>query len=60
MTVTRRTSLAICHTLPQGMVFSAFDNAVLAPRLRVLGLQRETAFACLFDLLCANWDVPCL
>lgn len=35
----------------KGMVFRTFDNVLLVPRLRELGLQRETAFACLFDFL---------
>ena len=35
----------------KGMIFRTFDNALLAPRLRALGLQQETAFACLFDFL---------
>ncbi len=33
------------------MVYAAFDNPRLAPRLAELGLQRETAFACMFDFL---------
>lgn len=33
------------------MVWAAFDNPFLKDKLEALGLQRDTAFACLFDYL---------
>ncbi len=33
------------------MVYAAFDNPHLAPKLAELGLSRDTAFACLFDYM---------
>ncbi len=35
----------------KGMVYNSFDNQILAPQLKAMGLSRDTAFACLFDLL---------